>query len=251
MCNRMIWRSRVKRPCPCWWDRQVANMPWRQRPHSELLRNVTTSCRWEKWFERVSGSSWVLVVARWKWTSGKCRSTWNETVCVWKLMFWSVHRDLDTWRREQLSRMSSWMVWTSKSPMHRRVLAQQWNHQLKQERHLHLVLKTWSNLKELDSKLRELGAPVYGTKNVLFRRLCECEQIAAKEEDEYLEMRRKELATEPVTPKILHVWSSSCPGDPAPQRQCAWLQSTTPRKRKVKGSRKCRKMKGMKRREVR
>ena len=42
---------------------------------------------------------------------------------------------------------------------------------------------------------------------MLFRRLCEYEQIAArkKKEDEYLESRRKELAvaTEPVTPKIL------------------------------------------------
>ena len=42
---------------------------------------------------------------------------------------------------------------------------------------------------------------------MLFRRLCEYEQIAAgkKKEEEYLESRRKELAvaTEPVTPKIL------------------------------------------------
>ena len=57
------------------------------------------------------------------------------------------------------------------------------------------VLKTWSSIRELHSRLRELG------------RLCEYEQIAArkKKEEEYLEMRRKELAvaTEPVTPKIL------------------------------------------------
>ena len=124
MCNRMIWRSQVKRPCPCWWDRQVASIPRRQRPHSEFLRYVTTSCRWENWFERVSASIWVLVVARWKRTAGKCRSAWNATVCVWRLMFWSVHRDLDTWWREQLSRTSAWMVWTSKSPTHRRVLGQ-------------------------------------------------------------------------------------------------------------------------------
>ena len=31
------------------------------------------------------------------------------------LMCWSVRRDLDTWRREQLLRMRSWMVWTSTS----------------------------------------------------------------------------------------------------------------------------------------
>ena len=50
--------------------------------------------------------------------------------------------------------------------------------------------------------------PIYGAKDVLFRRLCEKEQIAAKKkkkEEEYLESRRKELAvaTAPVTPKIL------------------------------------------------
>ena len=68
-------------------------------------------------------------------------------------------------------------------------------------------LKTWSRIKELHSRLRELRAPISGTKDVLFRRLCEYEQIAARKmkEEEYLEMRRKELAvaTEPVTPKIL------------------------------------------------
>ena len=71
----------------------------------------------------VQPSIWVLVVARWRRSAGKCRSTWNETVCVWRLMFCSAHRDLDTWRRERLSRMSAWMVQTSKSPIHRRVLA--------------------------------------------------------------------------------------------------------------------------------
>ena len=39
-------------------DRQVASMPWRHRPHSELLRCVTISCRWENWCERVSASLW-------------------------------------------------------------------------------------------------------------------------------------------------------------------------------------------------
>ena len=69
------------------------------------------------------------------------------------------------------------------------------------------ALKTWSSIKELHSKLRELGAPIYRTKDVLFRRLCEYEQIAArkKKEEEYLETRSKELAVarELVTPKIL------------------------------------------------
>ena len=42
------------------------------------------------------------------------------------------------------------------------------------------VLKTWSSIKELLFQLHELGAPICGTKDVLFRRLCECEQIAAR-----------------------------------------------------------------------
>ena len=65
------------------------------------------------------------------------------------------------------------------------------------------VLKTWSSIKELHSRLRELGAPIHGTQDVLFRRLCEYEQIAARKKE--VETRRKELAVaaEPVTPKIL------------------------------------------------
>ena len=59
----------------------------------------------------------------------------------------------------------------------------------------------------MHSRLCGLGPPIYGTKDVHFRRLCEYEQIAArkKQEVEYLDSRRKELAvaTEPVTPKIL------------------------------------------------
>ena len=118
------------------------------------------------------------------------RATWNETVCVWRLMRWTVRRDLDTWRREQLSRMSGWMVWTSKSPTHRRAVEASAEAGMTPAP----VLKTWSSIKELHSRLRELGAPIYGTKDVLFRRLCEYEQIAAKKkkEEEYLEMRRKE-----------------------------------------------------------
>ena len=69
------------------------------------------------------------------------------------------------------------------------------------------ALKSWSSIKELHTRLRELRVPIYGTKDVLFRRLCGYEQIAArkKKEDEYLVSRRKELAVaaEPVTPNIL------------------------------------------------
>ena len=49
-----------------------------------------------------------------------------------------------------------------------------------------------------------------------------------------------------------NLWRSSyCPEDPATQRQCAWLWSTTSRKRKVKDRKKCRKLKVMKRGKVR
>ena len=124
-------------------------------------------------------------------------------------------RTLDTWRREQLSRMSAmsaWMVWT-KSPIHSSSSSGPVVETSAVEPAAEAgttpapVLGTWSSIKELHSRLRELGAPIYGTKDVLFRRLCEYEQIAArkKKEEEYLESRRKELAVaaEPVTPKIL------------------------------------------------
>ena len=71
----------------------------------------------ENWFERVSASIWVLVVARWKRTAGKCRSTWNETACVWKLMCFS--------------RPGNVAAGTA-------VTDELWNQQLKRERHLHL-----------------------------------------------------------------------------------------------------------------
>ena len=60
------------------------------------------------------------------------------------------------------------------------------------------------NHQRVTSNLRELGAPIYGTTVVLFRRLCEYEQVAArkKKEEEYLENKRK-VATQPVTRKIL------------------------------------------------
>ena len=77
-----------------------------------------------------------------------------------------------------------------------------------QQRHLQL----WSSTKELHSRLREQVAPIYGTKDVLFRRLCEYGQIAArkKRDEDYLETRRKELAvaTEPGDTKD-PPWSKS------------------------------------------
>ena len=90
--------------------------------------------------------------------TGVYRSTWNETVCVWKLMCCNVRRDLDTWRLGRLLRMSSWMTYTSKILTPRRVPIKLWNRQLKWHRHLHL----WSSIKELHPLLRELGAPICG-----------------------------------------------------------------------------------------
>ena len=43
------------------------------------------------------------------------------------------------------------------------------------------VLKTWSSIRELHARLRELGAQFTGRKDVLCRRLCEYEQIAKQE----------------------------------------------------------------------
>ena len=67
------------------------------------------------------------------------------------------------------------------------------------------VLKSWLSIRELHAGLREMGAPIYGKKDVFFRKLCEWEQSAAKILEEYLENKKNELAlaTEPVTPKIL------------------------------------------------
>ena len=54
-------------------------------------------------------------------------------------------------------------------------------------------LKTWSRIKELHSRLRELRVPISGTKDVLFRWVCEHEQIAARKrkEEEDLKMRKE------------------------------------------------------------
>ena len=97
--------------------------------------------------------------------------------------------------------------------MLRRLLDQLESHQLELPTAPAPVLRTWSTIKELHLRLRELGAPIYGTKDVLYRRLCEYEQVAArkKKEEEYRENMRKDLevATQPVTPKIL-----PCPAQP-------------------------------------
>ena len=74
------------------------------------------------------------------------------------------------------------------------------------------VLRTWSTIKDLHSRLREFGATIYGTKDVLFRRLCEYEQIAGrkKKKEEYLENSRKELEVGDTTSDSKDPsWSSS------------------------------------------
>ena len=122
-------------------------------------------------------------------------------------MCWSVRRDLDTWRQGTVV-TDELMEGVGINESHASSSADP-AVELSAEvtSTPEAVFKTWSSITELHSWLRELGAPIYGTKDVLFRRLCEYEQIAArkKREEEYLETRRKELpvATEPVTPKIL------------------------------------------------
>ena len=60
--------------------------------------------------ERASTSLWVRTVAQWRETAGVYRSTWIETACVLKLMCCNVRRDLDTRRREQLLRTTTWKM---------------------------------------------------------------------------------------------------------------------------------------------
>ena len=90
--------------------------------------------------------------------------------------------------------------------MLRRVPDQLESHQLEYRRHLRLCSERGQPSKNYIHGC-VLGVPIYGTKDVLFRRLRWYEQIAArkKKEEDYLENRRKELevATQPVTPKIL------------------------------------------------
>ena len=74
------------------------------------------------------------------------------------------------------------------------------------------VLRTCSTIKKLHSRLRELGAPIYGTTDELFRRLCEYEEVVVRKKkgDEYLENRRKELEGGDTTSDAKDVtWSSS------------------------------------------
>ena len=100
---------------------------------------------------------------------------------------------VETWMRGGWDSCCTWRMRTSKRHMRRRVPSQLRKPQLRWQRHLHPCWKRGQA-----SRLRELGAPIYGTK--------EYEHLAAKEE-EYLESKRRELAlaTEPVTPKILPV----------------------------------------------
>ena len=76
------------------------------------------------------------------------------------------------------------------------------------------VLKMLSTINELHRVNAGWGTPICGTKVVLFGRLCEYEQIAArkKKEEEHLENKRKELevATKPMSRMVL-----PCPAQPS------------------------------------
>ena len=70
MCIRTIWRSHGRRLCPWWWDRQVENNRWSQRPRSVSLRCETISCRWESSPGKVSILCWVHTGAQWRRMAG-------------------------------------------------------------------------------------------------------------------------------------------------------------------------------------
>ena len=56
---------------------------------------------------KVSTSLWAPVVAQWRETGRASGSSWNETACVLQLMYCNVLRDQDTWRLDQLLRMTT------------------------------------------------------------------------------------------------------------------------------------------------
>ena len=121
---------------------------------------MTTSCRWENWFERVSASIRVLVLL-----DGKGRQERNS-LRVEAHVLQRASRHV----KEPHSSSSSGPV--VEAPAVERVAEAGTTPAP--------VLKTWSSIKNCIPRLRELGAPIYGTKDVLFRRLCEYEQIAAR-----------------------------------------------------------------------
>ena len=79
------------------------------------------------------------------------------------------------------------------------------------------VLSAWSSVGALKGRLKALGGPVYGTKDELWKRLCEWEAIAEKQvrERQWIEARKKAMidgalpvaAELPVAPEL--------PTDPA------------------------------------
>ena len=167
----------------------MENSRWRHRPRSASRSCGPTSCRWEGWSGKISILlCWVHVVVQWKEVAGllgkeqfprggPCVAATDE---AWMCGSWDSRRG-----RQHGS------CGRSRGRAANRCLTAP-------------VLKSWSSIEEPHARLRELGALIFGSKDVLFWRLCEWEQNAAKK-DEYLENRRKELAlaTEPVTPKIL------------------------------------------------
>ena len=158
---------------------------------ADLIPRMCSRMIWQSEVRKLCHCWWdrQVVYKRWKQRPHSellwCATILNETACVWRLKCCNVLQDLGTWRLEKLLPTSTWKMCTSKSLMPRRVLNQLWNHQLEYQRHPHLR--------------GERGQPSkscipYGTKDVLFRLLCTCEQIAAekKKEEEYLVNKRKE-----------------------------------------------------------
>ena len=157
-------------------------MRWRQPPHSELLRCVTTSCLLGKLVRK--GFSFTL--------GPRGCSMEKDGRCV------PLHLERNSLRVEahvlqRASRSGFGAAGTAVADEHTDDVDIKECHASSSTDPAAeppaevtstpaLVLKTWSSIKELQSRSRELGAPIYGTKDVLFRRLCENEQIAATEE---------------------------------------------------------------------
>ena len=78
------------------------------------------------------------------------------------------------------------------------------------------TLQPWSPVEALRARLRELGAPIYGTKQQLWHRLCDWEraEFGKRAQEDFLARRRAELqsAVDPVAPQLMPV-----PVPPSPE----------------------------------
>ena len=142
------------------------NMRWKLLPHSVLLTCVTIFCRWRNWCEKRFHFLWVPVVAQWREMGSVPLYVERNSLRVEAHVLQSPARsgyveaglsvtdyhikDVNVKQSHTSSSAGSagdpsTEVPTAPAP----------------------VLRTWSTIKELHSRLRELGAPMYGTKDEL------------------------------------------------------------------------------------